>query len=147
MMLRNMIHYVLHNMLHIKKPPSHFLLSWSGSAILQCPFIQQNYLLAWPSSLEKAMPRFGRGSSAAVAGRSGVRWGGALASTVAAAPSFLGGYLVYQASIFRATYFMQGLAGFVIYFIQLLHGAGVRVQEVKPGINLGILSLPEVRHS
>jgi hypothetical protein len=62
-------------------------------------------------------------------------------------PSFLGGYLVYQASILRATYFMQGLAGFVIDFIQLLHGACVPVQEVKPGINHGILSLPEGQHS
>jgi hypothetical protein len=35
------------------------------------------------------MPHFGRGSSAAAAGRSGVHGGGALASTAAAAPSFL----------------------------------------------------------
>jgi hypothetical protein len=55
------------------------------------------------------MPRFWRGSLAAVVGRSGVRGGGALASTAAAAPSFLGGYLVSQASILRATYFLQGL--------------------------------------
>jgi hypothetical protein len=93
------------------------------------------------------MPRFGRGSSAAAAGRSGVCRGGALASTAAAAPSFLAGYLVYKASILCATYLMQGLAGFVVDFIQLLYGAGVPVQEVKPGINHGILSLPEGRHS
>jgi hypothetical protein len=42
---------------------------------------------------------------------------------------------------------MQGLAGFVVDFIQLLHGTGVPVQEVKPGINCEILSLPEGRHS
>jgi hypothetical protein len=55
------------------------------------------------------MPRFGRGPLGAAAGQlSGVRGGGAaLASTAAAASSFLGGYLVYQASILRATYFMQ----------------------------------------
>jgi hypothetical protein len=35
----------------------------------------------------------------------------------------------------------------VVNFIQLLHGAGVPVQEVKPGIDHGILSLPEGRHS
>jgi hypothetical protein len=93
------------------------------------------------------MPRFGRGSSVAAAGRSGVLGGEALASTAAAAPSFLGGYLVYQASTLRSTYLMQGLAGLVIDFIQLLHGADVPVQEVKPGINHGILSLLEERHS
>ena len=92
------------------------------------------------------MPRFWRGLSAAVVGRSGVR-GRALASTAAAAPSFLGGYLVFQASIVRSTYFLQGLVDFVDDFIQLLHGAGVPVQEVKSGINHGILSLPEGRHS
>jgi hypothetical protein len=48
-----------------------------------------------------------------------------LASTAAAAPSFVGGYLVFQASILRATYFLQGLVDFVVDFIQLLHGAGV----------------------
>jgi hypothetical protein len=62
-----------------------------------------NYSSAWPSSSERAMPRFWRGSSAAV-----VRGGGALASTAAAAPSFLGGYLVFQASILFSTYFLQG---------------------------------------
>ena len=93
------------------------------------------------------MPRFWRGSLAAVVGRSGVRGGGALALTAAAAPSFLGGYLVFQASVLRATYFLQGLVDFVVDFIQLLHGAGVPVQAVKPGINHGILSLPEGRHS
>jgi hypothetical protein len=93
------------------------------------------------------MPRFWLGSSAAMVGRSGVRGGGALASTAAAAPSFLGGYLVYQVSILRATYFMQGLAGFVVDFIQLLHGAGIPAQEVKSVINHGILSLPEGQHS
>jgi hypothetical protein len=76
-------------------------------------------------------------------GRSGVRGGGALALTAAAAPSFLGGYLVFQASILRATYFLQGLVDFVVDFIQLFHGACVPVQEVKSGINHGILSLPE----
>jgi hypothetical protein len=106
-----------------------------------------NYLSAWPSSSERAMPRFRRGSSAAVVGRSGVRGGGALASTAAAAPSFMSGYLVFQASILHATYFLQGLVDFVVDFVQLLHGAGVPVQEVKPGINHGILSLPEGRHS
>ena len=111
-MLCNMIHNVLHNMLRAKNPPSHFPLPGSGSASLQCPFIQQ--LLGclaepWPSSSERAMPRFWRGSSAAMVGRSGVRGGGALASTAAAAASFLGGYLVSQASILRATYFLQGL--------------------------------------
>jgi hypothetical protein len=49
------------------------------------------------------MPRCGRGPSAAAAGRSGVRGGGALASTAAAAPSFLGRNLVYQASILPGT--------------------------------------------
>ncbi len=42
---------------------------------------------------QRAMPRFGLGPSAAAAGRSGVRGGGALASTAAAALSFLGGNL------------------------------------------------------
>ena len=95
------------------------------------------------------MPHFGPGlgSTAAAAGQSGVRGGGALASTAAAAPSFLGGYLVYQASILRATYFIQGLAGFVVYFIQSLHGAGIPVQEVNSGINYGTLSLLEGQHS
>jgi hypothetical protein len=65
-----------------------------------------NNLSAWPSLSERAMPRFGRGSSAAVVGR-GVRGEGAPASTAVAAPSFLGGYLVFQASILRATYFLQ----------------------------------------
>ena len=106
-----------------------------------------NYLSAWPSSSERVMPRFWRGSLAAVVGRSGVRGGGALASTAAAAPSFLGGYLVFQASILRATYFLQGLVDFVVDFIRLFHGTCVPVQEVKPGINHGILSLPEGRHS
>ena len=42
--LCNMIHNVLHNMLRAKHPPpngSHFPLPGSGSASLQCPFIQQ----------------------------------------------------------------------------------------------------------
>ena len=89
------------------------------------------------------MPRFWRGSLAAVVGRSGVRGGGALASIAAAAPLFLGGYLVFQASILHTTYFLQGLVDFVVDFIQLRHGACVPVQEVKSGINSGILSLPE----
>ncbi len=93
------------------------------------------------------MPRFGRGPSAAAAGRSGMRGGGALALSAATVLLFLGRYLVYQASILRARCFMQGLAGFVIDFIQLLHGAGIPVQKVKPGIDYGILSLPEGRHS
>ena len=36
-----MIHNVLHNMLRAKNPPSHFPLPGSGSASLQCQFIQQ----------------------------------------------------------------------------------------------------------
>ena len=36
-----MIHNVLYNMLRAKNPPSHFPLPRSGSASLQCPFIQQ----------------------------------------------------------------------------------------------------------
>ena len=55
--------------------------------------------------------------------------------------------MVYQASILRATYFLQGLVDFFVDFIQLLHGACVPVQAIKPGINHGILSLPEGRHS
>jgi hypothetical protein len=42
------------------------------------------------------LPHFGRGPSAATAGRSGVHRGGALASTAAVAPSFLGRYVVYH---------------------------------------------------
>jgi hypothetical protein len=103
-----------------------------------------NCLAAWPSSSERAMPRFWRGSSAAMVGRSGVRGGGALASTAAAAPSFLGRYLVFQASILCATYFLQGLVDFVVDFIQLFHGSCVPVQEVKSGIKHGILSLFEI---
>jgi hypothetical protein len=41
MMLCNMIHNVLHNMLCAKNPPSHFPLPGTGSASLQCLFIQQ----------------------------------------------------------------------------------------------------------
>ena len=105
-----------------------------------------NYLSAWPSSSERVMPRFGRGPSARP--QSGVRGAAAApASTAAAAASFLDGYLVSQARILRATYFLQGLVDFFVDFIQLLHGAGVPVQAVKPGINHGILSLPEGRHS
>jgi hypothetical protein len=90
------------------------------------------------------MPHFWRGSSAAVMGLLGVRGGGALASTAAAALSFLGGYSV---SILRATYFLQGLVDFVVDFIQLLLGTCVHVQAIKPGINHGIISLPEGQHS
>jgi hypothetical protein len=145
-MLCNMIRNVLHNMLRAKKLPS--LPPFPGldqPACSACLF--DNYLAASLSSSERTMPRFGRGPSAAAAGRSGVRGGGALASTAATAQLFLGRYLVYQASILRATYFMQGLAGFVIDFIQLLHGACVPVQEVKPGIDCGILSRPEGLHA
>ncbi len=42
---------------------------------------------------------------------------------------------------------MEGLAGLVVDFIQLLHGTGVPVQEVKPGIDHGTPSFPEGRHS
>jgi hypothetical protein len=142
-MLCNMIHNVLHNMLlRAKNPPSHSPLPWSGSASLQCPFIQQ-LLVGLALIIGEGHATFRLGSSAAAVGRSGVRGGEALASTAPAAQSFLGGYLLYQASILPTTYFMQGLAGFVVNFIQLLHGAGVPVQEVKPGINHGILSLHE----
>jgi hypothetical protein len=134
-----MIHNVLHNMLRAKNPPSHFPLPGSGSASLQCPFIQQ--LLVGLALI------IGEGHATFLAGLIGCRGGAVGASTAAAAPSFLGGYLVFQASILRATYFLQGLVDFVVDFIQLLHGACVPVQEVKPGINHGILSVPEGRHS
>jgi hypothetical protein len=86
------------------------------------------------------MPHFCRGLSAAAAGLSGVRGGGELALTAAKALLFLGRYLVNQSSSLCSTYFMEGLARFVVDFIQLLHGACVSVQEVKPGIKHGILS-------
>ena len=139
-MLCNMIHNVLHNMLRAKNPPSHFPLPGPGSASQQCKFIQQLHVCL-ALIIREGHASFWRGSLAAVVGRSGVRRGGALAWTAAAAPSFLDGYLVSQASILRATYFLQGLVDFVDDFIQLLHGAGVPVQEVKSGINHGILSL------
>ena len=66
-----------------------------------------------------------------------------LASTAAAAPSFLGGYFLYQASILRATYFLQASSS----TSSSLSVHGCHVEEVKPGINHGILSLPEGRHS
>jgi hypothetical protein len=144
-MLCNIIHNVLHNMLRAKNPPP--ILPFPDLDRPACSArLFNNYLSAWPSSSERAMPRFWRGSSAAVVGRSRVRGGGALASTAAAAPSFLGGYLVFQVSILFSSYLLQGLVDFVVDFIQLLHGTGVPVQEVKPGINQGILSLPEGLH-
>jgi hypothetical protein len=75
-MLCNIIRYVLRNMLRDKNPPS--LSPFPGPdrpACSACLF--NNYLAALLSSLasERAMPRFGRGPSAAAAGLSGVRGG------------------------------------------------------------------------
>jgi hypothetical protein len=125
-----MIHNVLHNMQRARNIPSHFPLPGSGSASLQCPFIQQ-LLVGLALIVGEGHATFRAGLIGGRGGAVGVCGGGALASTAAAAPSFLGGYLVYQASILRARYFMQGFAGFVVDFIQLLHGASVPVQEVK----------------
>jgi hypothetical protein len=133
-------------MLRAKKKTSHFPVPGSGSASLQCRVIQQ-LLVGLALIIGKGHATFRLGSSAAAVGRCGVRGAGALASTAAAALSFLGGYLVYQASILRSTYFMQGLAGFIIDFIQLLHDADVLYKKSSPGINHGILSLHEERHS
>jgi hypothetical protein len=74
-----------------------------------------NCLASWPSSSERAMPHFGRGSSAAAAGRSGVRRGGALAQQRRPSRSWMDTWCTRPTSCVQR---MQGLAGFVVDFIQ-----------------------------
>jgi hypothetical protein len=102
MMLCNMIHNVLHNMLRAKNAPPHFPLPWSRLASLQCQFIQQLLgLLALIIREGHATFRAGLicGRCRAVGGTQRRSAGPA-----AEAQSFLDGYLVYQANILCATY-------------------------------------------
>ncbi len=110
-MLCNMIHNVLQNMLRAKNPPSHFPLPGPGSTSPQCKFIQQ-LLVGLALLIREGHATFLAGLISCRGGAVGGARRGALASTIAAAPSFLGGYLVFQASIFRATYFLQCLVDF-----------------------------------
>ena len=147
-MLCNMIHNVLHNMLCAKNPPSHFPLPGSGSASLQCPFIQQLLVgLALIIGDSESHATFlagliGRGGAVGGARRrsAGLDSRGGRVVTV------LGWVLGVPGEHLARNLLPAGPCSFV-HFIKLLHGAGVPVQAVKPGINHGILSLPEGRHS
>jgi hypothetical protein len=147
-MLCNMIHNVLHNMLRAKNPPSHFPLSGSRSASLQYRFIQQ-LLVGLALIIGEGHATFRLGL---IGGRGGAV-GGARSRSAgldsSGGPVVLGWILGVpgQHLVRNLLHAWPGLAGFVVDFIQLLHGASVPVQEVKPGINHGIKSLHKERHS
>jgi hypothetical protein len=119
MMLCNMIHNVLHHMLRAKESPWPPFSPFPGLDRPACSARSfNNYLSAWPSSSESAMPRFGRGSSEAAAGRSGMRGGGAL--SLPRQPrrprrSWVDTWCTRPASCAQR---MKGLAGFVVDSIQ-----------------------------
>ena len=141
-----MIHNVLHNMLRAKNPPSHFPLSGSASASLQCPFIQQLLVgLALIIGEGHATFRAGFIGGAAVGAAVGGAWrrsGAGFDSRCG--PVVLGRILGIPGQHYDLARNVPR-AGFVVDFIQLVHG--LTEQEVKPDIDHGILSLPEGQHS
>ena len=144
-MLCNMIHNVLHNMLRAKNPPSHFPLPGPGSASQQCKFIQQ-LLVCLALIIREGHATFLAGL---IGGRGGAVGGARRRSAgldSRGGPVVLGWILGVPGEHLARNLLPAGPCSFV-YFIKLLHGAGVPVQAVKPGINHGILSLPEGRHS
>ena len=144
-MLCNMIHNVLHNMLRAKNPPSHFPLPGPGSASQQCKFIQQ-LLVCLALIIREGHATFlaglidGRGGAVGGARRRSAGLDSRCGRVV------LGWILGVPGEHLALNLLPAGPCSFV-HFIKLLHGAGVPVQAVKPGINHGILSLPEGRHS
>jgi hypothetical protein len=148
-MLCNMIRNVLHKMLRAKKPPPPLPGSGSALASLQCQFIQQ-LLGCFALIIRKGRATFRVG---AIGGRGGAVRGARRRSAGfdrRDGPVVLGQIHGVPGQHFVLNVLHAGpcrLPKFVINFIQLLHGAGVPVQEVKPGIDHGILSLPEGRHS
>ena len=140
-----MIHNVLHNMLRAKNPPSHFPLPGPGSASQQCKFIQQ-LLVCLALIIREGHATFLAGL---IGGRGGAVGGARRRSAgldSRGGPVVLGWILGVPGEHLARNLLPAGPCSFV-HFIKLLHGAGVPVQAVKPGINHGILSLPEGRHS
>jgi hypothetical protein len=146
MMLWNMIHHVLHNMLRAKNHPSHFPLPCSGSASLQCLFIQQ--LLVCLALIIAALIRR-RGPchfrAGPIGGSGEAALGGAWRRSGAGFDSCCGPVVLGRILGVPGQHLARNVlhAGFVVDFIQLVHC--LPVQEVKPGIDHGILSVPELR--
>jgi hypothetical protein len=143
-LLCSMIHNVLYNMLRAKNPPSHFPLPGSGSASLQCPFIQQ-LLVGLALIIREGHATFRAGS---IGGATvGAAVGGAWRRSGAGFDSRCGPVVLGRILGIPGQHLARNVfhAGLVVDFIQLVHG--LPVQEVKPGIDHGTLSVPEGRHS
>ena len=143
MMLCNMLHNMLHNMLRAKKPPSHFSPPWVWICLPAVPVYSTITCLLGPhhrrgpchvSGGAHRWPLLGCGRGCVKEER---RW---LRQPLL--PVVLGRILGVPGQHLARNVLH---AGFVVDFIQLVHG--LPVQEVKPGIDHGILSVPEGRHS